>query len=87
MGIDITNLQLEYPLQALLRDRRPGTRYVHTGVQNVSNRYAPSINENPCAVVCLDCLGDPKRQSLHSGFLQSTQIDRFVVFMGGPVSR
>ncbi len=80
VGIDITDLPLEYPLMALLRQQQPGTVFVHTGVQNVSTRYAPSISAAPCAVVCLDCAGDAKRESLYASFPQKTVIDKFLVF-------
>lgn len=50
VGIDIHNFQLEYPLMALLRERRPSTRFVHTGISNVTPE--PS----PCVIACLDCL-------------------------------
>jgi hypothetical protein len=80
VGIDITNLQLEYPLQALLRERKPETRFVHTGVQNLSARYAPSIREKPCAVACLDCAADPKRLQLYNEFPASVRIGDFVIY-------
>jgi hypothetical protein len=80
VGIDISNLTLEYPLQALLRERNPAVRFLHTGVSNLTRRYAPPVPDVPCAVVCLDCAGDAKRLSLYQGFPRSTMIGRFVVF-------
>jgi hypothetical protein len=79
IGIDTTNLQLEYPLQALLREQKPKTVFVHTGVQNVSARYAQPSSAPACAVVCLDCAGDSKRLLLYSAFTRSTSIGKFVV--------
>jgi hypothetical protein len=80
IGIDITNLQLEYPLQALLRERKPGTVFIHVGVQNVSIRYRQPVDAPACAVVCLDCAGDAKRMMLYSGFRTSALVDKFVIF-------
>lgn len=80
IGVDITNLQLEYPLQALLRERKSGTLFIHTGVQNVSMRYRQPVDASACAVVCLDCAGDAKRLLLYSSFRKSALIDQFVIF-------
>jgi hypothetical protein len=80
VGIDISNLTLEYPLQALLRERNPEVRFLHTGVTNLTRRYAPPVDAAPCAVVCMDCAGDAARLSLYRGFPKSTMIGRFVVF-------
>lgn len=84
VGIDITDLQLEYPLQALLRERKPETRFIHTGVQNVSARYPQPIDRRPCAVACLDCAGDLKRLALYGDFRTNVIVDRFVIFLRGP---
>lgn len=81
VGIDITDLQLEYPLMALLRERRPEIQFVHTGVLNVSARYAPPIDARPCAVACLNCAGDVKRLALYADFAASVRVDRFVLLL------
>ncbi len=87
VGIDITNLQLEYPLQALLRDRKPEVGFIHTGVQNASARYSQPIDAHPCAIACLDCVGDLKRLRLYAGFQTATRIDRLVVLFPTRVPR
>jgi hypothetical protein len=84
VGIDITDFQLEYPLQALLRERNPGVEFVHSGVANASRGYAPSVAAAPCAIVCLECAGDGKRLGLYTDFGVRVGMDRFVVlFRGG----
>jgi hypothetical protein len=86
VGIDTTNLQLEYPLQALLRERKPESMFIHTGVQNASTRYPQPIAARPCAVACLDCAGDLKRLRLYDDFPVSIPIDKFVVFLTPPAA-
>ena len=81
VGIDIANLTLEYPLQALLRERKPKIRFIHTGVENVSARYPQPIDARPCAIACLDCVGDLKRLRLYSDFQTAVHIDRFAIFL------
>lgn len=78
VGIDITNLQLEYPLMALLRAKDSAIQFVHAGVENESQHYAPPVADAPCAVVCLKCLGDARRQ--HSGFADAIEVDQFIVY-------
>ena len=81
IGIDSTNFQLEYPLQALLREVNPRAVFVHTGVENASQHYPQPITAAPCAVVCLNCVGDAKRLSLYSRFRTSAIAGKFVVFL------
>lgn len=81
VGIDINNFQLEYPLQALLRNIQPGTRFLHTGVANQSSRYAPPVPGLPCAIACLDCLGDSSRLKLYRDFPTQITAGKFVVLL------
>lgn len=81
VGIDAHNLQLEYPLQALLRARDSSVVFLHTGVANASARYRPPVAATPCAIVCLDCAGDPSRLALYPGYRVSTTHGKFVVML------
>ena len=84
VGIDITNLQLEYPLQALLRERQPEARFVHAGVDNVSAGYRQPVQQPPCAIVCLDCARDASRLRCYSDFGPSRRAGEFVIFLRPP---
>lgn len=79
IAIDSTDLALEYPLMALLREQQAGTTFVHAGVQNASRRFQPPVPDAPCAIVCLDCAGDQQRQALYRS-RGATLVDKFVVF-------
>ena len=68
IGIDMTDLEIEYPLQALLREKKPRTVFIHTGVSNVSSRYRQPVDATPCTVACLNCAGDAKRIELYRGY-------------------
>jgi hypothetical protein len=79
IGIDSADLVLEYPLMALLREQKPQSLFVHSGVQNASSRFRPPVAGTPCAVVCLDCTADAKRRSLYGAYPSKTTIDKFLV--------
>jgi len=80
VGIDIGENQLEYPFQALMLRARPGVRFVHTGVENASARYYPPHPPRPCAVLCLDCIGNRAKQALYEPIGEPVVIGRFLVF-------
>ena len=73
VGIDISENQLEYPFQALLRERRSEVRFVHTGVGNPPH---------PCAVLCLDCAGEPKKAAMYGGYGAPKAMGRFLFYSG-----
>jgi hypothetical protein len=81
VGIDINNFQLEYPLQALLREISPQVLFVHTGVDNASRVYAQPVSAVPCAIACLDCLGDTRRLTLYRDFHTQITAGKFVVLL------
>jgi hypothetical protein len=53
IGIDINELQLEYPLEALLRERNPPVQFVHVNVTNQSQKYEKPDQPKPCRIVKL----------------------------------
>jgi hypothetical protein len=73
VGIDISQNTLEYPFQALLRERNPGVRFVHTDVENAWAR--------PCAVLCLDCAGIRKKIARYAPVGPPVEIGRFLLFL------
>jgi hypothetical protein len=81
VGLDISENQLEYPFQALLRERNRGVRFIHTGVENASARYYPVPMPRPCAVLCLDCIGNTGKIALYQGIGPPRAIGRFLLFM------
>ena len=87
IGIDISENQLEYPFQVLLRERRPEVRFVHTGVENASARYYPTPPPHPCAVWCPDCAGNAKKLELYRSYGQPQVIGRFLYWPSGSANR
>ena len=53
VGIDINELQLEYPFEVLLRERNPQVQFVHVNVNNASKKYEKADQVKPCRVVKL----------------------------------
>jgi hypothetical protein len=53
IGIDINDLQLEYPFEALLRERNPKVQFVHINVRNQSKKYEKLDQPKPCRIVKL----------------------------------
>jgi hypothetical protein len=81
IGLDISENQLEYPFQALLRERNPRVRFVHTGVTNASARYAAAGAPPPCAVVCPDCIANQRKIALYRDIGPPIEIGRFLLFL------
>jgi hypothetical protein len=81
VGIDIGQNQLEYPFQALLRERNPAVRFFHTGVENASARYAPPGQPQPCVVFCPDCAAIPRKLALYSALGPPVVFGHFLVFL------
>jgi hypothetical protein len=54
IGIDINELQLEYPFEVLLRERNPRVQFVHVNVTNPSKKYERPDQPEPCRIVKLE---------------------------------
>lgn len=80
VGIDSTQFKLEYPFQALLRERMPQARFVHTGVKNTSARYQPIPPARPCAVVCLMCGGVPEKRDEYRSYPRAVDAGSTILF-------
>jgi len=80
IGFDSSVFPLEYPLMALLREQHPDTLFLHAGVENPSARFRQPVEARACAIVCPNCAGDPKRESLYGSFPRRTAIDKFLVW-------
>jgi hypothetical protein len=85
VAIDIGESQLEYPLQALVREREPAARFYHAGVANRTLRYFPPNRPQPCAVVCLECAGKPGKLAQYQLVGQPAALGGLVLFLSEPV--
>jgi hypothetical protein len=72
VGIDIAWNQLEYPFQALLRERNPTVRFWHVGVDHPPR---------PCAVFCPDCAGVPGKVESYGDIGRPIEIGHFLLFL------
>jgi hypothetical protein len=79
VGVDLERNHLEYPFQALLRERNPSVRFMHVSVGNPSARYALP-DAQPCAVLCLDCAGMEAKIEEHGPGRKVHEIGRFLLF-------
>ncbi len=59
IGVDINDLQLEYPFEALLRERNRQVQFVHVNVMNQSKKYEKSDQPRPCRIVKLESTPPP----------------------------
>lgn len=80
IGIDGSVNQLEYPFEALLRERLPTARFTHVGVINASERFRKADEETPCLVWCPDCAGVPSKEHAYEAIGTPRVIGRFLVF-------
>jgi len=81
VGLDTSENQVEYPFLALLRERNPRVRFVHTGVANPSARYAAAGAPLPCAVLCPDCIANQQKIALYKDIGPPIEIGRFLLFL------
>ena len=87
VGIDISQNQLEYPFQALLLQHNRQVRFVHTGVDNASVRYAPATAPPVCAVFCPDCAHVQKKEALYRNMGPPAVFDHILVYLPPPAHR
>ena len=73
VGLDISENQLEYPFQALLREKNPRVYFLHTGT-------GYPLTPRPCAVLCLDCIGNQQKIELYGWLGPPAEIGRFLLF-------
>ncbi len=84
VGIDIGEGQLEYPLQALLRERDGAVRFQHVGVENGTRNYGAREAGPPCAVVCLQCAGKPGKLAEYGWAGEPRPFGGLVLFASEP---
>jgi len=83
IGLDITANQLEYPVMALLRQRVPEVRFMHTGVTGPAAVYAGASEPSVCAILCPDCEGNQAKLAAYGDWGSPVEIGRFLLFLRG----
>lgn len=53
VGVDINQSQIEYPLEALLKEKNSRIRFVHVNVNNPSLKYRRADEPSPCITILL----------------------------------
>ena len=81
VGLDVSGDQAEYPFQALLRARNPKSRFIHTGVENASAKYYPAEIPKPCAVLCMNCVGNPTKIPKYEAIGNPIVLKRSLLFL------
>jgi len=81
VGLDISANQLEYPAQALLLQRVPEARFVHTGVTGPAAKYAGGSERSACAILCPDCENNQTKLALYRDWGAPIEIGRFLLFL------
>jgi len=69
VGLDISENQLEYPFQALLREREQQVVFSHT------------VTGDTCAVLCLDCIGNQQKIAIYGAVGAPVEVGRFLLFV------
>jgi hypothetical protein len=87
VGIDISRNELEYPFEALLRERNPAVQFVHTGVINATARYYTNPPPAPCGVFCPDCAHRPEIIERYRALGPPQEIGHFLLFLVAPEPR
>ncbi len=81
VGLDFSGDDAEYPFQALLRARSPAARFLHTGVGNASAMFYPAAVPQPCAVLCMNCGGNPAKIARYDGMGKPIVLERSLLFL------
>jgi hypothetical protein len=85
VGIDTSRNHVQYPYMALLRQRLQAIRFVETGVNNPSTRYASRATpQKPCAVFCPDCADDAAKVAQYRAAYGEPQVFGRVLLFATP---
>jgi hypothetical protein len=78
IGIDSEMHTLEYPFLALVHARRPGVRFRHYGVTNLSARYGGA--SKPCLLLCLHCNGVAAKREAYRDLGEPRVLDQSLLY-------